>query len=140
MQILKSCSSYSQLELTEDQQDLIDRVSVLAREKFAPRAAEYDRTATFPAEDFDDLFRAGLLAPVVPKEHGGLWPWSIHRRRLHTLDDDQRDRTRRSFARALLGRPRQLARAARRYEHRRTKDALVQGRSRTRREVGRVEW
>ena len=44
---------------------------MLARENFAPRAAEYDRTATFPAEDFDDLFRAGLLAPVVPKEHGG---------------------------------------------------------------------
>ena len=53
------------------QQDLINRVGVLAREKFAPRAAEYDRTATFPAEDFDDLFHAGLLAPVVPKEYGG---------------------------------------------------------------------
>lgn len=44
----------------------------LARERFAPRADAYDRTATFPAEDFDDLFRAGLLAPVVPTEHGGL--------------------------------------------------------------------
>ena len=78
MQILKSSPSYSQLELTSDQQDLIDRVSVLARENFAPRAAEYDRTATFPAEDFDDLFRSGLLAPVIPKEHGGygLGPYS----------------------------------------------------------------
>ena len=56
---------------TDTQQDLINRVGVLAREKFAPRAAEYDRTATFPAEDFDDLFHAGLLAPVVPKEYGG---------------------------------------------------------------------
>lgn len=63
--------TYSQLELSAEQQDLINRVSVLAREKFAPRAAEYDRTATFPAEDFDDLFEAGLLAPVVPKEYGG---------------------------------------------------------------------
>jgi alkylation response protein AidB-like acyl-CoA dehydrogenase len=63
--------SYSQLDLSAEQQDLINRVGVLAREKFAPRAAEYDRTATFPAEDFDDLFHAGLLAPVVPKEHGG---------------------------------------------------------------------
>ena len=63
--------TYSQLDLTTEQQDLINRVSVLARENFAPRAAEYDRTATFPAEDFDDLFQAGLLAPVVPKEHGG---------------------------------------------------------------------
>jgi alkylation response protein AidB-like acyl-CoA dehydrogenase len=64
--------TYNQLELTSEQQELINRVSVLARENFAPRAAEYDRTATFPAEDFDDLFRAGLHAPVVPKEHGGL--------------------------------------------------------------------
>ena len=64
--------TYNQLELTGDQQELISRVSVLARENFAARAAEYDLNATFPAEDFDDLFRAGLHAPVVPKEYGGL--------------------------------------------------------------------
>jgi alkylation response protein AidB-like acyl-CoA dehydrogenase len=64
--------TYSLLELTDQQQELINRVSVLARENFAPRAAEYDRTATFPFEDFDDLFRAGLHAPVVPVEYGGL--------------------------------------------------------------------
>jgi alkylation response protein AidB-like acyl-CoA dehydrogenase len=63
---------YNQLELTTAQQELINRVSVLVRENFAPRAAEYDRTATFPFDDFDDLFRAGLHAPVVPKEYGGL--------------------------------------------------------------------
>src|SRR5688572_8969583 len=63
---------YHQLELTNEQQELINRVSVLARDNFAARAAEYDRTATFPFEDFDDLFRAGLHAPVVPKEYGGL--------------------------------------------------------------------
>jgi alkylation response protein AidB-like acyl-CoA dehydrogenase len=63
--------AYAQLDLSAEQQDLINRVAVLARENFAPRAPEYDRSATFPAEDFDDLFRAGLLAPVVPKEHGG---------------------------------------------------------------------
>jgi len=64
--------TYSQLELKSDQQELIERVGVLAKENFAPRADYYDRTATFPAEDFDDLFRAGLHAPVVPKEYGGL--------------------------------------------------------------------
>src|SRR4030095_639082 len=47
-------------------------VSALAREKFAPRASEYDLTATFPAEDVEDLFRGGLHAPVIPKEYGGL--------------------------------------------------------------------
>jgi alkylation response protein AidB-like acyl-CoA dehydrogenase len=47
-------------------------VRELACEKFAPRAAHYDQTATFPAEDFEDLFRAGLLAPVIPQAYGGL--------------------------------------------------------------------
>jgi alkylation response protein AidB-like acyl-CoA dehydrogenase len=65
-------TSYSQLELATEKQDLIDRVSSLAQEKFAQRAAYYDQTATFPAEDFEDLFEAGLHAPVVPKEFGGL--------------------------------------------------------------------
>ena len=65
-------TTYNQLELTNEQQELINRVGVLARENFAPRAASYDSSATFPFEDFDDLFQAGLLAPVVPKEHGGL--------------------------------------------------------------------
>lgn len=62
---------YSQLDLDSGQQDLIQRINVLARDRFAPRAAEYDRTATFPAADFNDLFQAGLHAPVVPKEYGG---------------------------------------------------------------------
>ncbi len=64
--------AYSELDLDETQQELVQRVSLLAREKFAPRAADYDRNAAFPAEDFDDLFRAGLLAPTISKEHGGL--------------------------------------------------------------------
>ncbi|HVT18097.1 MAG TPA: acyl-CoA dehydrogenase family protein [Thermoanaerobaculia bacterium] len=60
------------LGLDVERQSLIDRVGELARQKFAPRAAHYDQTATFPAEDFDDLFQAGLLAPCVPRESGGL--------------------------------------------------------------------
>ena len=61
-----------EFDLTPDRQNLIDRVAELARERFSPRAAHYDQTATFPAEDFDDLFRAGLHAPAIPKEYGGL--------------------------------------------------------------------
>ena len=63
---------YKHLELRSEQLALIDRVGVLAREKFAVRAPEYDRTATFPSEDFADLFSAGLNAAAIPKEHGGL--------------------------------------------------------------------
>ena len=55
-----------------DMPSLIARAAELARERFAPRAAEYDRAAAFPAEDFADLFAAGLHAPTVPAEHGGL--------------------------------------------------------------------
>jgi alkylation response protein AidB-like acyl-CoA dehydrogenase len=64
--------TYAQLQLKSEQQELIDRMSMLAHENFARRAAHYDQTASFPAEDFEDLFRAGLHAPVVPKEFGGL--------------------------------------------------------------------
>jgi hypothetical protein len=60
------------LDLKPAQRALIDQFSALARENFAPRAAYYDQTATFPSEDFEDLFKAGLNAPTVPKEYGGL--------------------------------------------------------------------
>jgi alkylation response protein AidB-like acyl-CoA dehydrogenase len=60
------------LDQTAEQQALTGRFAALARARFAPRAAHYDQTATFPAEDFDDLFAAGLNAPTVPREHGGL--------------------------------------------------------------------
>jgi alkylation response protein AidB-like acyl-CoA dehydrogenase len=52
--------------------EYVARVAGLAREKFAPRADGYDRAAAFPAEDFEDLFRAGLYAPCVPQAYGGL--------------------------------------------------------------------
>lgn len=65
-------SIYPQLELKDEQQELIERVSNLAHDKFVGRAAHYDSTATFPTEDFADLFHSGLLAPVVPRNHGGL--------------------------------------------------------------------
>jgi alkylation response protein AidB-like acyl-CoA dehydrogenase len=65
-------ATYAQLELKGDQQELIDRMSMLAQENFARRASHYDQVASFPAEDFEDLFRAGLLAPVIPREYGGL--------------------------------------------------------------------
>jgi alkylation response protein AidB-like acyl-CoA dehydrogenase len=55
-----------------NKQTLIERISQLARDKFASRAVCYDRTATFPTEDFEDLFHAGLYAPAVPTEYGGL--------------------------------------------------------------------
>ena len=54
------------------QQELVDLAYSLAVERFAPRAAEYDREAVFPAEDYADLRTSGLLALCVPEEFGGL--------------------------------------------------------------------
>ena len=59
-------------ESTVDRQEIVDRLAALARTNFAERAARYDDEAVFPGEDFDDLFAAGLLAPTVPSEFGGL--------------------------------------------------------------------
>lgn len=60
------------IELNPLQQKLTAHARELARARFAPRALEYDRTASFPKEDFKDLFECGLLAAAVPTEYGGL--------------------------------------------------------------------
>lgn len=58
--------------LTPAQQDIVDQARAVARRCLAPRAAAYDRTAEFPAENIADLAEAGLLGLLVPREHGGL--------------------------------------------------------------------
>jgi alkylation response protein AidB-like acyl-CoA dehydrogenase len=58
--------------LTAQQRELIELAATLGREKFAPRAATYDREARFPFENYADLRAAGLLGICVPREHGGL--------------------------------------------------------------------
>jgi alkylation response protein AidB-like acyl-CoA dehydrogenase len=58
--------------LSREQRMLVERVAHLANSQFVGRAAQYDRTTTFPAEDFDDLFRASLQAPFIPQSFGGL--------------------------------------------------------------------
>jgi alkylation response protein AidB-like acyl-CoA dehydrogenase len=60
------------LHLSTDQAGLIARARQLAAERFAPRAAQHDRDASFPTENYRDLHAAGLLAICVPREHGGL--------------------------------------------------------------------
>ncbi|MQA95202.1 MAG: acyl-CoA dehydrogenase [Streptosporangiales bacterium] len=58
-------------DLSAERKELLGRVAEVAKE-CAGRADTYDRTARFPAEDFDALFAAGLHAPAVPRDHGGL--------------------------------------------------------------------
>jgi alkylation response protein AidB-like acyl-CoA dehydrogenase len=52
--------------------DLVRRAAELAQRKFGPRADRYDREGSFPVEDFEDLFEAGLHAAAVPHDAGGL--------------------------------------------------------------------
>ncbi|WP_213738131.1 acyl-CoA dehydrogenase family protein [Bradyrhizobium sp. dw_411] len=50
--------------------DVFDRANALASE-FASRAAQHDRDASFPFENFEALSKAGLLALTVPAALGG---------------------------------------------------------------------
>ena len=43
----------------------------LGQEKFSTRAAHYDRTATFPTENYKDLFDSGLIGICIPEPSGG---------------------------------------------------------------------
>src|SRR5262245_9156825 len=57
--------------LPEQDAALIDTARRFGRRTLAPRAAEHDRQASFPIENFRDMHRQGLLAICVPKEAGG---------------------------------------------------------------------
>ncbi len=54
------------------QEELVALAAKLGRERFAPRAARYDREASFPFENYADLRAHGLLGLCVPEAHGGL--------------------------------------------------------------------
>ena len=58
--------------LTPRQRELVALAAELGRTRFAPRAAEHDRNASFPVENYRDLRESGLLALCVPTERGGL--------------------------------------------------------------------
>lgn len=51
-------------------EDLIARAESLSTD-FATRAAQHDRDASFPFENFDALGDAGLLNLTIPREFGG---------------------------------------------------------------------
>ena len=51
--------------------DLVEKVSALAVERFAPRAERYDAESSFPFENYQDMKEAGLIGLTVPREYGG---------------------------------------------------------------------
>ena len=56
---------------TSRQQELVAMMADLGP-TFAKRAAGYDRDASFPYENFDDLASAGFLTLCIPERFGGL--------------------------------------------------------------------
>jgi alkylation response protein AidB-like acyl-CoA dehydrogenase len=58
--------------LTDRQRELLAIAHDLGETCFAPRAALWDESATFPVANYEDLRRAGFLALCVPEEQGGL--------------------------------------------------------------------
>src|SRR5258705_9650893 len=58
--------------LTNEEAGLIESVRRFGARVLAPRAAQHDRDATFPIENFRDMHPEGLLAICVPKADGGI--------------------------------------------------------------------
>ena len=63
--------SIGETHLTPAQRGWLAKAHALGRERFAPRAAQWDETASFPFENYADLKAEGFLAMCVPKAFGG---------------------------------------------------------------------
>ncbi|MDH3701906.1 MAG: acyl-CoA dehydrogenase family protein, partial [Alphaproteobacteria bacterium] len=59
------------LRLNDDESMLLDSVRALARDKIAPRAADYDRSSDFPWDNVRDINALGLNAMFIPESYGG---------------------------------------------------------------------
>lgn len=55
----------------DEERMLIDSVRQLARDQFAPRAAQYDRSGEFPWDNVKAINALGLNAMFVPDDYGG---------------------------------------------------------------------
>jgi alkylation response protein AidB-like acyl-CoA dehydrogenase len=60
------------LPFTPKQRLLLATAHQLGSEKFAPRASQWDETASFPFANYEDLKDAGFLGLCIPEAHGGL--------------------------------------------------------------------
>src|SRR5665213_2665392 len=60
------------LPFTPQQRALLTLAHELGRDKFAPRAPQWDESASLPFANYDDLRETGLLGLCIPESHGGL--------------------------------------------------------------------
>jgi alkylation response protein AidB-like acyl-CoA dehydrogenase len=61
----------ARITLNDEERMLLDSVRALAREKIAPRAEHFDRTAEFPWENVRAINELGLNAMFIPEAYGG---------------------------------------------------------------------
>jgi len=59
------------IPLSDEERMLLDSVKALARDKIAPRAEDYDRTAAFPWDNVRDINALGLNGMFIPEAYGG---------------------------------------------------------------------
>jgi len=59
------------LNLDDEESLLLDSVRALARDRLAPRAADYDRSGDFPWDNVKDINDLGLNAMFIPEAYGG---------------------------------------------------------------------
>lgn len=57
--------------LSNEERQLLDSVTALARDEIAPRATAYDRAAEFPWKNIEAINALGLNAMFVPEQYGG---------------------------------------------------------------------
>ena len=69
---LPSPATEMSLDLSPEQRALIEKMRDLGKNRFQARAARYDREASFPTENYQDLREEGFLGLCIPKEYGGL--------------------------------------------------------------------
>ncbi|GAA4228089.1 acyl-CoA dehydrogenase family protein [Actinomadura meridiana] len=71
---------------TPEAEDLLALTREIAAKELTPRAADAERTATFPREVFTTLGRAGLLTLPYPEEFGGgAQPYDIYLQALEEI-------------------------------------------------------
>ncbi len=58
-------------ELSDTQKDLQQHARTLAAAKFAPRAAEIDRSEKYPWDNVETLVKAGFMGFTLPQDYGG---------------------------------------------------------------------
>ena len=55
-------------KLSKQEENLCKKARNLGIKKFAGRAYKYDDEAVFPSENYQDLYREGLLGICIPKK------------------------------------------------------------------------